>query len=145
MIKQSDLHVEELDGHNCLGRTMSLGVKGAIVGALYGSAAAALTPPKPAPTPLILQALTIVKNSTLLVGGAASLFAGTTCAMAAIRGKDDYKNWAAGGAASGALIGISRKSWALGSGAAVALAAAAAAAKYTGAYKHPFREDRIYV
>ena len=38
------------------------------------------------------------------------MFAGTASSMAAIRGKDDYKNWAAGGAASGALFGLNSKS-----------------------------------
>lgn len=37
------------------------------------------------------------------------------------------------------------RSWGIGTGAMVGLAVAAAVAKYTGVYKHPFREDRVYV
>ena len=33
-------------------------------------------------------------------------FAGSTCAMASIREKDDYKNWAFGGAVAGSIFGI---------------------------------------
>jgi len=38
------------------------------LGAFYGACVAAMTPPKPAPRPLILQALNIMKNTTILLG-----------------------------------------------------------------------------
>lgn len=41
-----------------------------------------------------------------LVGSAGAAFAGSTCAMAAVREKDDYKNWAFGGAVAGSIFGI---------------------------------------
>ncbi|XP_031559841.1 NADH dehydrogenase [ubiquinone] 1 alpha subcomplex subunit 11-like [Actinia tenebrosa] len=145
MAKRHDLRIKEFDGEHILERTASFGARGALVGAFYGACAAALTPPKPAPTPLILQALNTMKNTTLLIGGAAAIFAGTTSTVAAIRGVDDPKNWAAGGAATGVFIGLNRRSWGIGTGAMVGLAVAAAVAKYTGVYKHPFREDRVYV
>lgn len=145
MRKQGDLRIDEFDGHNCMERTMNFGAKGAVVGAFYGAVASALLPPEPAPTPLILQSLNMMKNSAILVGAVASLFAGTTCTLAAVRGKDDYKNWAAGGALSGTLIGLRRRNYAVGTGASVALGVAAGVAKYTGVYKQPFRTDRIWL
>lgn len=53
----------------------------------------------------------MVKNLTChdILGGAASLFALTTCTAASMREKDDHFNWALGGAASGVLIGFSSK------------------------------------
>ncbi|KXJ17578.1 NADH dehydrogenase [ubiquinone] 1 alpha subcomplex subunit 11 [Exaiptasia diaphana] len=145
MSKKQNPHVGEFDGSDIIGRTASFGGKGALVGAFYGACVAAITPPKPAPTPLILQALNIMKNTTILLGGAAAVFAGTTSTMAAIRGKDDYKNWAVGGVASGALFGLNKRSFGIGAATMAALGAAAGVAKYTGVYKHPFREDRVYV
>ena len=44
-----------------------------------------------------------------VLGGAASLFALTTCTAASLREKDDQINWALGGASSGILIGFSSK------------------------------------
>lgn len=39
-------------------------------------------------------------------GSAGVAFAGSTCALASIREKDDYKNWAFGGAVAGSIFGI---------------------------------------
>jgi len=105
--------------------------------------ASALVPLEPAPTPLILQSLAMMKNSAILVGAVASVFAGTTCTLAAVRGVDDHKNWAVGGAISGVLLGVKRRSYGWGVLGSVSLAAAAAVAKYTESYKHPFRTDRV--
>ena len=41
-----------------------------------------------------------------LIGSAGAVFAGSTCALASIRDKDDYKNWAFGGAVAGSIFGI---------------------------------------
>lgn len=41
-----------------------------------------------------------------LAGSAGAVFAGSTCALASIRDKDDYKNWAFGGALAGSIFGI---------------------------------------
>lgn len=116
-----------------------------ISGGIYGAAWSALRIPDPHPTPLILQSFILMKNNSILVGGAASLFALTTCTAASMREKDDHFNWALGGAASGVLIGFSKSSWGLGCGLATAFAAAGALAKYSGVYKHPLRTDRVYV
>ncbi|CAB4019788.1 NADH dehydrogenase [ubiquinone] 1 alpha subcomplex subunit 11, partial [Paramuricea clavata] len=74
--------------------------------ALYGSIAAAFMTPAPHPKPNIIQALGLVGRYTLLIGSAGALFAGSTCALASIRDKDDYKNWAFGGALAGSIFGI---------------------------------------
>ncbi|RMX40092.1 NADH dehydrogenase [ubiquinone] 1 alpha subcomplex subunit 11 [Pocillopora verrucosa] len=137
--------MDELDGHNCVSRAISFGARGAFVGGIYGAAWSALRIPDPHPTPLILQSFILMKNNSILVGGAASLFALTTCTAASMREKDDHFNWALGGAASGVLIGFSKSSWGLGCGLATAFAAAGALAKYSGVYKHPLRTDRVYV
>ena len=48
----------------------------------------------------------LLKLLCLFEGGAAGLFALTTCTSAALREKDDPGNWALGGLASGALFGL---------------------------------------
>ena len=48
----------------------------------------------------------LLKLLCLFEGGAAGLFALTTCTSAAFREKDDPGNWALGGIASGALFGL---------------------------------------
>lgn len=48
----------------------------------------------------------LLKRLCLFEGGAAGLFALTTCTSAALREKDDPGNWALGGLASGALFGL---------------------------------------
>jgi len=47
-----------------------------------------------------------LKLLCLFEGGAAGLFALTTCTSAALREKDDPGNWALGGIASGTLFGL---------------------------------------
>ena len=42
-------------------------------------------------------------------GGAASVFALTTCTAASMREKNDSTNWALGGAASGIFMGLASK------------------------------------
>ncbi|KAM7435538.1 hypothetical protein ABFA07_014549 [Porites harrisoni] len=137
--------MDELDGENCIQRTVSFAVQGALVGGFSGAAVSALKIPDPKPTPLILQSLIMMKNHSLLLGGAAGLFTLTTCTSAALREKDDPGNWALGGLASGALFGLRRSSWQVGCAMASALAVGGAIAKYTGAYKHPFRTDRVFL
>lgn len=46
------------------------------------------------------------KQCFVIAGGAAGLFALTTCTSAALREKDDPGNWALGGLVSGALFGL---------------------------------------
>ena len=46
------------------------------------------------------------KTCLLIAGGAAGLFALTTCTSASLREKDDPLNWALGGVVSGALFGF---------------------------------------
>jgi len=137
--------MDELDGENCIQRTLSFGLQGALIGGFYGAARSALKIPDPEPTPLILQSLIQMKNYSLLLGGAAGLFAVTTCTSAALREKDDPGNWALGGLVSGALFGFKRSSWQVGCAMATALAVGGAVAKYTGAYKHPFRTDAVFL
>ena len=48
----------------------------------------------------------LIKQCLLIAGGAAGLFAVTTCTSAALREKDDPGNWALGGLVSGTLFGF---------------------------------------
>ena len=51
----------------------------------------------------------LISTSSVIIwhtGSAGVAFAGSTCAMASIREKDDYKNWAFGGAVAGSIFGI---------------------------------------
>jgi len=137
--------MEELDGENCVQRTMSFAVQGALVGGFYGAAYSALKIPDPEPTRLILQSFIHMKNYSLLLGGAAGLFALTTCTSASMREKDDPLNWFLGGVVSGSLFGFSRSSWQVGCGMAATLGFGGAVAKYMGVYKHPFRTDRVFL
>ncbi|KAJ7352752.1 hypothetical protein OS493_034103 [Desmophyllum pertusum] len=98
--------MDELDGHNCVKRAATFGIKGAVIGGVFGAAKSALKIPNPEPTPLILQSFIMMKNNALFLGGIASTFALTTCTAAQMREKDDEANWALGGAASGVLIGF---------------------------------------
>lgn len=134
----SELTLDEFDGSHCVDRVISFGGNGAIAGAIYGSIAAAFMTPAPQPKPNIIQALGLVRTYTILLGSAGAAFAGSTCAMAAVREKDDYKNWAFGGAVAGSIFGIKARKIPVGLGFAAALAALGAVVKYSEVYKDPF-------
>jgi len=136
--------MDELDGHDCVQKSVTLGVKAAMVGVFTGAAYSALKIPDPEPTPLILQSFIKMKNHSLFLGGTVTAFALTTCTAASMRETDDPTNWALGGAASAAFMGLARRSWGIGCIMMPVLAGAGALAKYTGVYKHPFPTDRMY-
>ena len=133
----SELTLDEFDGSNCFDRVVSFGGNSAVAGALYGSVAAAFMTPAPQPKPNIIQALGLVSKYTLLIGSAGAVFAGSTCALASIRDKDDYKNWAFGGALAGSIFGIQARRIPVGLGCACALGTLGAVVKYTEVYKNP--------
>ncbi|XP_046846313.1 NADH dehydrogenase [ubiquinone] 1 alpha subcomplex subunit 11-like [Xenia sp. Carnegie-2017] len=132
-----ELTLDEFDGSHCIDRVASFGGNAAIAGAIYGSVAAAFMTPAPHPKPNIIQALGLVSRYSILIGSAGALFAGSTCALASVREKDDYINWAFGGALAGSIFGMKARNIPVGLGWACALGTLGAMVKYTEVYKDP--------